>query len=443
MKTRLTILTAVLLLATMFGVNAQTKESKYGVDSVKTILHASLYGEMVKQKNYKEALPGWRYIFNNAPKYQKSTYSNGVKIMRGMFRATKDAKYVDTLMMVYDQRIKYFGTNKKYPKGWILGRKGGDLLTYKKKDIASVKEAYNIMKESIALRDVKAEAAVVNKTMEAGKILVMAGELAPELVIDDYLAFMDLLTKQMELYPKKANNIKGARANVENDFFSAGVADCETLSGIFTPKFEANPDDMVLINKIMKMLNRQECEEGVLYAKVAEQKYKLEPSADAAHNLAKMFIKKKQFSKSMGYLEKSISLEEDAEVKADLHFKLGSILLMQHKLVAVRKNALAAIKFKSNWGQPYILIGKAYAAFSKEYSKKPVERGSVYWVAVDKFKKAKSVDPECAEEAQKLINTYSKYFPGKENAFFEGLKEGDTYKVGAWINETTKVRLNN
>jgi len=50
MKTRLTILTAVLMLSTMFGVNAQTKESKYGVDSVKTILSASLYGEMVNKR---------------------------------------------------------------------------------------------------------------------------------------------------------------------------------------------------------------------------------------------------------------------------------------------------------------------------------------------------------------------------------------------------------
>jgi len=442
MKTRLTILTAVLMLSTMFGVNAQTKESKYGVDSAKTILNASLYVEMVKQKNYQEALPGWRYVYNNAPKFQRATYSNGVKIMRGMLVATKDVKYVDTLMMVYDARIKYYGTNRKYPTGWILGRKGGDLFTYKKKDIASVKEAYNIMKESISLRGVDAEASVVNKTMEAGKLLVLAGELAPELVIDDYLAFMDLLKNQMEKYPKKATNIKGAIANVENDFFAAGVADCERLSAIFTPKFEANPEDMDLINKIMKMLNRQECEDIALYAKVAEQKYHLDPSADAAHNLAKMFIKKKQFSKSKEYLNKSIELEEVAETKADLHFKLATILYMEGSLASAKKNALLATKFKSNWGQPYILIGKAYAGYSKKYGTKPIEKLSVYWVAVDKFYKAKSVDPECAEEAQKWITTYSKYFPRKEDAFFEGLKGGDTYKVGDWINETTKVRLN-
>jgi tetratricopeptide (TPR) repeat protein len=426
----------------MFGVNAQTKESKYGVDSAKTILHASLYGEMVKQKNYKEALPGWRYVFNNAPKFQRSTYTRGVKIMRGMYYATKDKKYVDTLMMVYDQRIQYFGANRRYPEGWILGRKGGDLFTFKKKDIASVKEAYDIMKKSIAMRGVDAEAAVVNKTMEAGKMLVMAGELAPELVIDDYLAFMDLLKAQMEKYPKKATNVKGAIANVENDFFAAGVADCETLSSIFTPKFDANPKDMVLIDKIMKMLNRQECEDGALYAKVAEQKYKLDPSADAAHNLAKMFIKKKQFSKSKAYIVKSISLEEDAEIKADLYFKLGSIDLMQHKLVAAKKNALAAIQNKSNWGQPYLLIGKCYAAGSKDFPGKVHEKQALYWVAVDKFMKAKSVDSECAVEANKLIQTYSKYFPRKEEAFMQGLKEGETYKVGGWINETTKIRLN-
>ncbi|WP_372641510.1 hypothetical protein [Ancylomarina sp.] len=442
MKTRLTILTALLLLSTMFGVNAQTKESKYGVDSAKTILSASLYGEMVKQKNYKEALPGWRYVFNNAPKFQRSTYTNGVKIMRGMYYATKDKKYVDTLMMVYDQRIKYFGTHKTYNEGWILGRKGGDLFNFMKKDMSKVKEAYNIMKKSIAMRGIDAEAAVVNKTMEAGKLLVMAGELAPELVIDDYLAFMDLLKAQMEKYPKKASNIKGAIVNVENDFFAAGVADCETLSSIFTPKFEANPKDMVLINKIMKMLNRQECEDGALYAKVAEQKYKLEPSADAAHNLAKMFIKKKQFSKSKEYIVKSISLEEDAEVKADLHFKLGSILIMEHDLVGSKKNALAAIQNKPNWGQPYLLIGKCYAAGSKDFPGKAHEKQALYWVAVDKFMKAKSVDPECSNEANKLIQTYSKYFPAKEEAFMQGLKEGETYKVGGWVNETTKIRLN-
>ena len=444
MKTRLSIVTMVLLLSSLFTVKAQTLESKYGLDSAQTILNASLYVEMVKQKNYEEALPGWRYVYNNAPAYQKSTYSNGVKIMRGLLRKTKNPKYVDTLMMVYDQRIKYFGKDRKYPEGYILGRKGGDLFSYKKKHIPSVKEAYGILKKSIELQGLRSEAKVIANTMEASKILVQNNEVEPEEVIDNYLLFMDIAKKKMdaETNLKKKENIENARLNVEQIFFAAGVADCETLSNIFTPKFEANKDDMKLINKILRMLNRQECEDGALYAMVAERKYELEPNADAAHNLAKMFIKKKEFSKSKDYLTKSIELEENAEIKADLHFKLANIQLMQNQYSAAKSNALKAAGFRSNWGQPYILIGKAYAAYSKSYGTKPLEKQAVYWVAVDKFMKAKAVDPECAAEARELINTYSKYFPNKEEAFFEGIKNGDTYKVGDWINETTKARLN-
>ncbi|MFA9372188.1 MAG: tetratricopeptide repeat protein [Labilibaculum antarcticum] len=443
MKTRLLILTMVLLFSGLFKAEAQTVESKYGLDSVKTILNASLYIEMVKQGNYKEALTGWRYVYKNAPAYQKSTYINGVKIMEGLYRATKNEKYIDTLMMVYDNRIKYFGTDRKYNAGWILGRKGGDLFQYKENDIASVKEAYDIMKKSIEIQGLKSEAKVIANTMQAAKVLVQNNQIEAEEIIDNYLLFMDMGKKQMDIEKDaaKKDNINNARLNVEQIFFAAGVADCETLSKIFTPKFHANHDDMVLIDKILRMLNRQECEDGALYAEVAERKYILDPTADAAHNLARMFIKKKEFDKSKGYLVKSIELEKDADIKADLHFKLATILLMQGQYSDAKSNALKAARFRANWGAPYLLIGKAYAAYSKDYGTTPLEKQSVYWVAVDKFLKAKAIDPECSGEARELINTYSKYFPRKEEAFFEGIKEGDTYKVGAWINESTKARL--
>jgi tetratricopeptide (TPR) repeat protein len=443
MKTRLLIVTMVLLFSGLFKAEAQTVESKYGLDSAKTILNASLYIEMVKQGNYKDAIKGWRYVYNNAPAYQKSTYINGVKIMEGLLRSTKNDKYVDTLMMIYDKRIKYFGDDRKYNTGYLLGRKGGDLFSYRSEDIPSVKEAYGIMKKSIEMQGLDTEAKVIANTMEASKVLVQNNQIEAEEVIDNYLLFMDMAKKQMdaETDAAKKDNINNARLNIEQIFFAAGVADCETLSNIFTPKFHANHDDMVLIDKILRMLNRQECEDGALYAEVAERKYVLNPNADAAHNLAKMFIKKKEFDKSKGYLVKSIELEKDANSKADLHFKLATILLMQGQYNEAKSNALKAANFRPNWGAPLLLIGKAYAAYSKNYGSSPLEKQSVYWVAVDKFAQAKAIDSECSEEARELINTYSKYFPRKEEAFFEGIKEGDTIKVGDWINESTKARL--
>lgn len=90
-------------------VNAQTLDSKFGIDSAKTIEQASIYSEFVKQKINKDALPAWRYVFNNAPRFQLNTYVRGEDIMMNMYMQTKNPAYVDTLMMVYDQWIKYFG----------------------------------------------------------------------------------------------------------------------------------------------------------------------------------------------------------------------------------------------------------------------------------------------------------------------------------------------
>ena len=54
---------------------------------------------------------------------------------------------------------------------------------------------------------------------------------------------------------------------------------------------------------------------------------------------------------------------------------------------------------------------------------------------------SKNMDSSVAELANKKIASYSKYLPTNEDAFFNGYKEGDTYTVGCWINESTKVRI--
>ncbi|MBK8414597.1 MAG: hypothetical protein IPL22_08960 [Bacteroidetes bacterium] len=87
------------------------------------------------------------------------------------------------------------------------------------------------------------------------------------------------------------------------------------------------------------------------------------------------------------------------------------------------------------------MIGDIYASSSTgcpdEFS-----GASVFWAAVDKYQKAKSVDPSLADEANRKIGTYTKYFPKKDDVFFNNLKVGDSYTVKCWINETTTIRVN-
>ena len=88
-----------------------------------------------------------------------------------------------------------------------------------------------------------------------------------------------------------------------------------------------------------------------------------------------------------------------------------------------------------------MLIGRLYVQYNRSISEVEFEQNTAYWAAVDKFIQAKRVDPTVTEEADKLIYTYSAYFPTLENAFFHDLSEGQEYVVPGWINERTRVRL--
>ena len=88
--------------------------------------------------------------------------------------------------------------------------------------------------------------------------------------------------------------------------------------------------------------------------------------------------------------------------------------------------------------EAYMNLGNIYIAGAKKCGS-DFDKSTVYWVAVDAFIKARA-DEETSDRANKSINTYSKYFPTKENCFFNGVEAGTTYNVPCWINKTTTVR---
>ena len=150
--------------------------------------------------------------------------------------------------------------------------------------------------------------------------------------------------------------------------------------------------------------------------------------------------RREQYSKAIDYYQKAIGSEEDPLKKADYYYQLAFIVNAKlNQPEKARSYAQQAIKLKPAWGDPYILIGDAYAG-SKDCFEDEFEKTTIYWAAVDKFMQAKAVDASAAEKAHERIDTYSQYFPDVETIFFYSLQEGDSYTVGCWINETTKVR---
>ena len=172
------VILGVFALILIAGSSFAQKKGKYGAtdeDSIKCVENLSLYIEFYKQKNYNDALSGWRWVYNNCPRSSKKMYANGAKMYKYLSKKEKDPvkkeKLVDTLMASYDQRIENFGQ-----EGFVLGLKGEAYMQYRKD---KVEEAYGILKKSVELTGKKSKAGPLTAYFQASIFIVLEHVVTP------------------------------------------------------------------------------------------------------------------------------------------------------------------------------------------------------------------------------------------------------------------------
>ncbi len=441
MKKLVVALCAMCLFTPALFAQSGSVDDKFGVDSLKTLQQASICLDYCKQKNYADAMNSFRYLFFYAPAYQQRTYINGELIIKDALRRTGNPAYIDTLMMLYDQRIKYFGKDPKYGEAYLLGKKGADLYQYRNNDPAAVKEAYNYFATSLEMGGATTHKSVLtNYFHSALDLMNKYNELQQADFVELYINLTEFIDKAMETM-EDPTDYADAKSTIDNMFLDAGITDCKILTDVLTKKFNAAPTDVDNLKDISWLLRRSECLDGALYADVAEALYKADPSSDAAYSLAVLFLRRQDYDRVETYLNEAINKCEDEDTKSDYYITLAKVKIAKNQYSEVKRLCNLALRSKPSNGQAYILIAQAYAAYAPQYGSDDLDHKAVYWAVVDKLQTAKSVDKSCAEEADRLISIYSQNFPGSQEAFFNGITEGDKYEIGDWINETTTARL--
>ncbi len=412
---------------------------KYGPDSLSRVecaKHLSNMSSFVKVDMFDYAYDSWKYCFKNCPGASKNIYIMGAKILKHKIENSKDDilvnKYIDTLMILYDQRIQYFGQ-----EGYVLGWKGVDLLKYRSSDLVN---AYNYLKKSVDLMKSKSEEAVGITFMQATNVLYKSNHISKDEVINNYVKISGYMEERLKS-SDSGDKTELAIENVEKIFTDCGAADCKTLVNIFEPKFNADGTNAEMLKNISAILEKSNCTDSELYLNVLVELFNIEPSADLAKNIGPLYHNTGDYTKSVSYFKKAIELETDNETKARLYVCLAQICSDNLKDYTLARNyAYEAIKMNDKFGEPYILIGDAYIKSSEDCSDSEFEKRTVYWAAVDKYQKAMMADPSISEKAKILISRYSDHFPAKEETFFHGYVDGQEYTIGCWINEKTVVR---
>ena len=421
----------------------------HGEDSVRCLQNISIYTEYVKTDNFKDAYTPWKAVFTEAPFAQVGTYTNGAKILRGLIQSSTDAtqqkSYLDELMGVYDQRIKYLDQlNKlvktKSTKGSIIGMKAHDYIVYGGKNI-DVNKAYEMVKEGVELEKDKSDYFMFMDLMDVSARKLKVDEAHKEQFIQDYLTtsgYADAAYKA-EKKEKMKQLLKTTKDNVDAYFINSGAASCENLQAIYGPKVAQNKTNLDYLKQVITVMQLLKCTEEEAYFQASEAAHAIEPTAATAAGCGFMYYKKGDLDKSISYFDQAIELEQDPMKKAEYCYNAGVILFSKKQLSKAKQYCNKAISFNNNYGEAYILIAQMYAS-SPNWSDESALNKCTYFAVIDKLQRAKSVDPSVTEKANELIRTYSGYTPKDEDLFFLGLKKGNSVTIGGWIGETTTIR---
>lgn len=414
-------------------------------DSIECLKRMSVSTLAIEKKMFGHAIDSWRSLFNNCPGMSLRIYSDGVKLWEHFIEQTSDNKmkeaYVDTLLMVYDKRIEYFGDHNKYPEGWILGRKGLDILRYRRGDSEAMKEAYACFQDSYELLQDETEASVLVSWLQTSRFLCDDKMISEQDFVNDFFTIYSHVSG--EKFGQKYNSPVISKVNkaVTNIFRKADFLNCVLLEEIAGEMVNVSNIESQELKLYLDAMEIGGCKETAFYTSLIERNYSLQPSSEAARDLARLFLRKGRYNRAANYYHEAIEKCLNDSLKAIYYYELG-VLTDGHfnKPMEARQYAKRASALLPTWGKPHLLLGGIYARAASSIEGNELEQNAVYWAAVDQFLKAKQNDSACREEANQQIEVYKKYFPNQQTCFFHGLDEGQTFVVGDWINEPTTVR---
>lgn len=421
-------------------------QGKYGADSANCIKYLSFYKDYFKQKSYNEALPNWREAFKRCPPTANQTMLvDGTTLMRKLISQNSKnpvyrEKLVDSLMMIHDIRIA------NYPKYAVTARnnKGLDLANYVQNDPERLYKEYG---EIIAGNKTKTKPTILLFYFDSAVELYKNGSLNEEEIIGVYEGCMELLSK---MDPKDAADkemVDDMKVKIEELFASNNIADCDKLIELYTPKFEADPQNIELAEKIVRFMSAADgCTDNALFISAATSIHKSNPTHASAYTLYKLNASTGKSAEAVKYLQEAIDREDsDAAQDAEYYYELAVYNFKCGNNLAAEQAAKKVIPLATTSeikGKTYMLIGTIWGGVRCDGN--DIAKRAPYWVAVDYFERAKAADPELAAEANKRINEYKKYYPLTADAFMFGVNDGETYQVSCGgFKANTTVRTQN
>ena len=395
--------------------------------------------EALDGKDYKAATEHFQQLFNNCPAASQNTFARGVTLYKNKAaraRSIEEKKmFIDSILLIYDTRIEYFGNHPKNGKDYILDMKARDMLKYCTTNRPLLRDG---LKDAV-------DAAIESGRINLDIVAMYFRNLCEDFEYDDAVT-SDMVLAEYErlsgLFADVSAEDEQYRDMFETSFGTSGAASCENLEVLYSEKLAADPENIDLLAQAVALMSRAQCSSDFFF-ETTEKYYAVKPSSETALFLAQGFKARGDNDKALKYLREALAVETNPTEKEPLYVQIALIEISNRNYSAAADAARELRGINPENGYSYFILGQCYAA--SPCSEDKIGGASVYWAAYDAMAQAVNLlkdEPEVQKLAQQLMNAYRAAFPQQETCFFAELTAGDRYtvKCGYASGQSTTVR---
>ncbi|NJC28481.1 tetratricopeptide repeat protein [Neolewinella antarctica] len=418
-----------------------------------------IYRQLLKAKDMTLAMKEWRKVYANSPAAdgrRSTVFTDGVAFYNDLIQQdpAKKEVYGDTLLTLYTKARECYPGN-----GYMAAIQAFDSY-YTYPGSATDENIYSLFKESIELdgKD-KLQYFVVNPTAGLTVKLHREGKLTDaeaKTTVDNLRyrlakALKECAGEDCATWEKVNEYTPGALKYFET---VKGFYDCQYFVDEYYQTYQDNPDDCDEIRTAYSRMKFGGCAESSPELQELKQAFTSkcqEPevaggggNAAPWQRLVKVAYQLYQDGKPREAVKKFEEAMPDIPADRKFTYQMLTAKIYYRDLRSfsqARAWARQASSTDPSSGEPYMLIGTLYASSGPLCgSGTGFNSQVVTWPAIDMWQRAKSLDESVTSKANKLINTYTQYMPSRSDVFQRGLKEGESFTVECWINETTRIR---
>jgi tetratricopeptide (TPR) repeat protein len=438
-----TILASIYVVSALFFLSAapgMSQENNLRIasssgDQVDCGVYLSSYREFLKIEYFDFARDPWIKAFDNCPDSGLRLYVDGVKLYRKYIEEASDdlvrEVLIDTLMLIYDRRMEYFGD-----EGNVLGRKGRDLLTYGSADIDKVRKAYEMLYESIEIEGTQSRETTMLLYLKAGLVLNQNNKIDDVQLVDDYILLSGILG-QLE---QRSSRWKKTRGTIDDIVLKEGILNCDALDRYYAIHFEESKQDRTFLETTVSLYQVSGCIRSDYHLAASEILHGIVPDPESAHNLGILYISLNNNAKAAEYLKEAVKGQNlDSETKAQWLYELALVKIALENHCDAIAYARESVTLKEDFGKAYMVLGDAFVA-SRNSLGDDFQKRTAFWAASDQYRKAVKATPSLESEIAQKLNYVVGQYPDSEEIFFRDLKNGEAYLVEGCINESTTVK---